>query len=78
MDSYYVVFDAGTQSVKVAVYSFAGKCVAAATAKTSLQYPRPGWVEMDIDEYYRSVKNVCVYAVTACVPTACRRRQWRQ
>lgn len=57
MDSYYVVFDAGTQSVKVAVYSFAGKCVAAATAKTSLQYPRPGWVEMDIDEYYRSVKK---------------------
>lgn len=38
---YYLGFDAGTQSVKVAVYSEDMECVAMDTAKTTLYYPHP-------------------------------------
>lgn len=55
--NYYLGFDAGTQSVKVAVYDGQMNCVAMDTAKTTLSYPQPGWVEMDIDEYYRLIKQ---------------------
>lgn len=54
---YYIGFDAGTQSVKVAVYDDKLQCVAMDTAKTTLTYPHPGWVQMDIDEYYRLIKQ---------------------
>lgn len=54
---YYIGFDAGTQSVKVAVYDEEGNCVAMDTDKTHLSYPHPGWVQMDIDEYYQLVKQ---------------------
>ncbi len=54
---YYIGFDAGTQSVKVAVYDDLQNCVAMKTAKTTLAYPHPGWVEMDVDEYYRLIKE---------------------
>lgn len=50
--NYYLVFDAGTQSVKTAVYSEAGECVAVSASQTTLSYPRAGWVEMDVEEYY--------------------------
>lgn len=54
---YYIGFDAGTQSVKVAVYDDAGACVAMDTDKTHLAYPHPGWVQMEVDEYYRLIKK---------------------
>ena len=50
-------FDAGTQSVKVAVYDEDQHCLAMDTAKTHLAYPQPGWVQMDVDEYYRLIKQ---------------------
>ena len=49
--NYYLCFDAGTQSVKVAVYSEDGQCAAKAVNPTTLSCPHPGWVEMDVDEY---------------------------
>ena len=51
---YYVGFDAGTQSVKVAVYDEAMKCVSQHVNPTVLQYPNPGWVEMDVDGYLQA------------------------
>lgn len=51
MTDYYLGFDAGTQSVKVAVYDEAMRCVAQSSAPTILTYPHPGWVSMDVDEY---------------------------
>lgn len=54
---YYLGFDAGTQSVKVAVYDENMEEIVMATAKTTLSYPQPGWVQMDIDEYYRLIKQ---------------------
>lgn len=56
MESYYISFDAGTQSVKVAVYNYEMQCVAKAANNTSFKYPNPGWVEMDADEYFSLTK----------------------
>ena len=50
MEKYYVGFDAGTQSVKVVICNEAMECVASASKPTTLFYPNPGWVEMDVDE----------------------------
>ena len=49
---HYLCFDAGTQSVKVAVYDGEGACVARSVSPTTLSYPHPGWVEMDVEEYH--------------------------
>ena len=51
MSRYYLGFDAGTQSVKVAVYDENMQCVASSSAPTTLTYPHPGWVSMDCEEY---------------------------
>ena len=51
MERYYLGFDAGTQSVKVAIYDANKICVAQDSNATMLTYPRPGWVEMDADQY---------------------------
>lgn len=51
MEKYYLGFDAGTQSVKVAVYDSHWNCVAQNSNATMLMYPHAGWVEMDADQY---------------------------
>ena len=53
--NYYLAFDAGTQSVKVAVYDENGVQVAVDTNPTTLYYPAQGWVEMNINEYFELV-----------------------
>ena len=50
---HYICFDAGTQSVKVAVYDEDGNQVAVDVNPTTLNYPKAGWVEMNVDEYFR-------------------------
>ena len=45
--NYYLGFDAGTQSVKVAVYDEDMNCIVSSSAPTTLTYPEPGWVSMD-------------------------------
>lgn len=51
MDTYYLGFDAGTQSVKVAIYNINMECIASDVNATQLNYPYPDWVEMDADQY---------------------------
>ena len=48
----YICFDAGTQSVKVAVYNSNGEQIAVNVNPTTLYYPKSGWVEMNVNEYY--------------------------
>lgn len=48
---YYLGFDAGTQSVRVAVYDECMRCIAEASYQTTIRYPEPRRVEMDPDEY---------------------------
>ncbi len=57
MGKYYVGFDAGTQSVKVVIYSLDMECVAESSYPTFLYYPHQGWVEMDVEEYLDAVKK---------------------
>ena len=49
--NYYLGFDAGTQSVKVAVYDEDMNCIVSSSAPTTLNYPEPGWVSMDAVSY---------------------------
>ena len=59
MGKYYIGFDAGTQSVKTALYSLDMECIAESSYLTKLYYPHPGWVEMDVDEYLEAaVKGI--------------------
>lgn len=51
MNRFYLGFDAGTQSVKVAIYDEEMNIVASSSSPTTLTYPEPGWVNMDVDEY---------------------------
>lgn len=51
MTNAYLCFDAGTQSVKVAVCTAEGETLARSVHPTTLSCPHPGWVEMDADEY---------------------------
>ncbi|MBQ7577844.1 MAG: carbohydrate kinase, partial [Synergistaceae bacterium] len=50
--NHYICFDAGTQSVKVAIYDENGNQIAVNVNPTTLYYPNSGWVEMDVKEYY--------------------------
>lgn len=56
MEHYYISFDAGTQSVKVAIYNENMKCIVESSNQTTFNYPHPGWVEMDADEYFSLTK----------------------
>ena len=63
MERYYLGFDAGTQSVKAAVYDEKWNCVAQDSHATMLTYPKPGWVEMDADQYL----DAALKSITGCV-----------
>lgn len=57
MSKYYIGFDAGTQSVKVVMYSLDLECIAESSYPTKINYPKPGWIEMDADHYLGCVKK---------------------
>ena len=56
-DSLYLGFDAGTQSVKVSIYDDRHECLAQVSNPTTIRYPGPKMVEMDLDEYLHLVKK---------------------
>ncbi|WP_088189145.1 FGGY family carbohydrate kinase [Desulfosporosinus sp. FKA] len=56
LESCYLSFDAGSQSVKVAVYTETMHCVAKASNQTTMSCPQPGWVDMDAEEYLSLTK----------------------
>lgn len=61
--NYYLCFDAGTQSVKVAVYDENANQIAVDVNPTTLYYPENGWVEMNVHEYFelalKGMKKCC-------------------
>lgn len=59
----YIGIDAGTQSVKVAVFDGQTNCLCSYTKPTTLTYPHPGWVDMDIDEFL----NITIDCIKLCV-----------
>ena len=54
MIKYLVGVDLGTSSTKEALYRINGTLVAEAAADVPLLYPRPGVVEQDTDDFYRT------------------------
>lgn len=62
--------DQGTGSTKAVLVDASGRVVARAVAPLSERQPRPGWVEQDADELWRSVRR----AVVDCVDPAVAHR----
>lgn len=62
-ERFYMGFDAGTQSVKVAVYDSELRCVAESDGMTTIRHPGPRMVEMDPDEYL----SLTVAGMAECV-----------
>jgi xylulokinase len=54
MAKYLIGVDLGTSSTKAALYTTDGALVAEAAADVPLLYPRPGVVEQDTDDFYRT------------------------
>jgi glycerol kinase len=53
-----LAIDQGTSSTKALLVDEAGAVIARASARVSCRYPRPGWVEQDAEEIWRSVGTV--------------------
>jgi xylulokinase len=52
--TYLVGVDLGTMGTKAGIVDTAGNLIAEAYEESKLYYPRPGWVEQDMDEIYGS------------------------
>lgn len=57
MPNYYIGFDCGTQSTKVAIYDNNLNCIAEHNIPTVITYPKAGWAQMDADHYLNSVRE---------------------
>jgi len=63
MGKYYIGFDCGTQSVKVAIYDADFELVDTEQTPTEIKYPNDGWAELDVNEYLNSVRTgikICI------------------
>ncbi len=52
--SYLIGVDLGTAGTKAAIFDEEGNLIASAYEESRLFYPKPGWVEQDMDDFYRS------------------------
>lgn len=55
MDTYVLAHDVGTSSVKTVLVSSKGEVLANHVAPYSLQYPNPGWVEQNPEDYWKGI-----------------------
>jgi xylulokinase len=55
METYVISHDVGTSSVKTALVSNKGKVLAHHTTSYPFQYPKPGWVEQNPEDYWNGV-----------------------
>ncbi|MBE0477700.1 carbohydrate kinase [Candidatus Aerophobetes bacterium] len=57
---YYIGFDCGTLGTKVGIFTSEGETVVQAFREHKMHYPRPGWVEMDAEQFYQVVtEGIC-------------------
>ncbi|MBQ7566101.1 MAG: glycerol kinase GlpK [Oscillospiraceae bacterium] len=68
MKKYIVALDEGTTSARTIVFDHDGSVVASAQREFALQYPQPGWVEMDADEVYDCQYATLIEAVHGIDP----------
>ena len=57
MSKFYIGFDCGTQGTKVAIYADDSTLISEANREHKILYPKPGWAEMDPNQFYRVVKE---------------------
>src|SRR5258707_815008 len=55
MASYVLAIDQGTTSSRAAIFNERGQCLGSGVQPLTQHFPRPGWVEHDADEIWRSV-----------------------
>lgn len=65
MDKYILAIDQGTTGSRAIIFSKTGEIISTAYQEFTQFYPKPGWVEHDADEIWRSVKSV--------IENACRK-----
>ena len=53
-NSYLIGVDLGTAGTKAAIFDEEGNLIADAYKESRLSYPKPGWVEQELDDFYRS------------------------
>jgi glycerol kinase len=63
--SHVLAIDQGTTSTRAVVYDRAGQVAGSAQQELTQHYPRPGWVEHDPEEIWRSVAAVVPQALAA-------------
>ena len=61
---YYIGYDCGTMGTKVAIYTIDGQLVADAYREHEILYPKPGWAEMEAEQFYRVVADGIKECVT--------------
>jgi len=66
MSIYYIGFDCGTQGTKVAIYAGDSTLVAETFREHRILYPKPGWAEMDANQFYQ----VVIEGIAECVRKA--------
>ena len=66
MANYFIGFDCGTQGTKVAIYADDSTLMAEAYREHTIDYPRPGWAEMNPGQFYKAVKE----GIRECVQKA--------
>jgi len=64
METYILAIDQGTTSTRALVYDKTGKCRGSAAREVTQIYPRPGWVEHDAAEIWRTVGEVVPAALS--------------
>ena len=63
MGKYFMGIDEGTTGCKTCLVDATGTPIAIAAREYPCYYPRPGWVEQDIDEIKNNVFNACKEAI---------------
>ncbi len=62
---FYIGYDSGTMGTKVAIYTIEGELVADAYREHEIIYPKPGWAEMEAEQFYR----VAADGIKECIKT---------
>jgi glycerol kinase len=62
---YVLAIDQGTTSTRAIVYDDKGNCLGGAACEFQQHFPRPGWVEHDAEEIWRTVTQVVPQALQA-------------
>ena len=64
-DKYLIGVDLGTSATKAALYRLDGTLVAEASAEVPLYYPKPGVVEQENDDFYRTAAQTVQQCLSA-------------